>query len=1265
MFEIKFDDIKRLDAIQLTELLKILLYLECQKNGIFESSASVSLNITVPDGGEDGRIEWSEGIERTSWLPSRLCLFQSKAEKSMTKSSFKKAMLTKSKNKNIQPQMAAVFDNLGACIFFYGDSLGKTDKEKRVIGIREALKEAGRADWDTLIIDIYDANKIADWTNEHLPAVIQVCKWTNQRIPNSFQTWHGWSEYEDHTLFKFVETDVMKEKVDEIREAVKEPQKILRVIGLPGLGKSRLVLQALSEPAELRNRVVYIDASKKNEDLADLIRQHRQRKDRTLFVVDNCELSLHQHLRREITHRESTLSLITIDFDPSEKTGGSDPVICLTECSDSLIRDMLTQVFGSTLTESDLDIVVKFSQGYPLIAALIAKDRKDKKIDAGSLNDDVLLDRLLWGRQQKTEEAFNVISSCALFRRLGYSDTEEEERKLVAKLFAEVDENKFFTHCQHFIGRKIVQKHGDFIMIVPMPLAMRLSADWWRNCSPQKSQDAIKGLTKNLTQALCDQIKMLHYVPEVKELTKNLCGVQGPFGSAEVLNTERGSLLFRAFAVVSPEECVDALTRIFGSSSKDELLEIKEGRRNLVYTLETLCFREETFTKAARLLLKFATAENEKWANNATGQFIELYQLYLPGTMASLEERANLLEQQIETDDTDVILVLMAAAEKAFHLGHFTRSGRPEGPEGKPAEKDYQPKSGKEIHSFWVRCLNILVSGATHPDEVIRNKATECIEHIIYPCIQKFFLDELYDALSKIMALRKSFWTKALQKLDFAVRQSGAKFEGDDKEKIIKLYELLNPKSIEEKINLWVSKSTWDYMEKGEDGKYIDLSIERAKEVAEEFSRKKSDWKQLLRTMATGQQRNGFAFGKEAAAKTEEVEKLTNIALGVMEEVTDEDGNPAVLGGILSTTKESKPDFVSKELDQIAQNPKLRKYLIPLTCMLGIEKADFYRCANLLVEGKLSAEQFNLFAYGSVLQSLDSNSVSDVARKLIARGGQGPSVALLLLHMYGHQDEKKKSACFEVLREAILAIEITELRMSQMDIYNWQESCEQLLKRNHDKELANYILEQMVKVCQLEDSDLFYEYDHPFISILQIILKEPYLNEAWLVIGSNLVSGDWRLETRFQWLLGKDLSDTTQTPGILFSLPDELLVKWARSNAKAVLFLARIVPVITRTTNHSGEICGKIGPLARLLIDEHGDNDAFLSVLSSNIGSFSWTGSETPLYRMRIEALSELTEHPKEKVRTWGTNELEFTKSRLKYSQKRDEEHNAGIFDKF
>jgi hypothetical protein len=80
LFDVEKRHIEQLDSDKLIKVLRKLLNLEANKFAIPQSAANVYLNINDPDGGEDGRIKWENGPQKTVWIPNRFTIFQSKAQ---------------------------------------------------------------------------------------------------------------------------------------------------------------------------------------------------------------------------------------------------------------------------------------------------------------------------------------------------------------------------------------------------------------------------------------------------------------------------------------------------------------------------------------------------------------------------------------------------------------------------------------------------------------------------------------------------------------------------------------------------------------------------------------------------------------------------------------------------------------------------------------------------------------------------------------------------------------------------------------------------------------------------------------------------------------------------------------------------------------------------------------------------------------------------------------------------------------------------------
>lgn len=67
IFEVDAEQISQLDSVTLVQLMKRLLLAECRLVDIPLRAAVVPLQISVPDGGEDGRVEWNDGIDTTNF----------------------------------------------------------------------------------------------------------------------------------------------------------------------------------------------------------------------------------------------------------------------------------------------------------------------------------------------------------------------------------------------------------------------------------------------------------------------------------------------------------------------------------------------------------------------------------------------------------------------------------------------------------------------------------------------------------------------------------------------------------------------------------------------------------------------------------------------------------------------------------------------------------------------------------------------------------------------------------------------------------------------------------------------------------------------------------------------------------------------------------------------------------------------------------------------------------------------------------------------
>jgi hypothetical protein len=152
------------------------------------------------------------------------------------------------------------------------------------------------------------------------------------------------------------------------------------------------------------------------------------------------------------------------------------------------------------------------------------------------------------------------------------------------------------------------------------------------------------------------------------------------------------------------------------------------------------------------------------------------------------------------------------------------------------------------------------------------------------------------------------------------------------------------------------------------------------------------------------------------------------------------------------------------------------------------------------------------------------------------------------------------------------------------------------------------------------------------------------------------ISDDWMTKHHLTHVLG-DLNDKNIGASLIASFPIEFLRGWCEQNRpNAAHILARITPVIVKTESQM-----QWHPVAKMLLDNFGDDEEMLSELSANWGTFSWSGSLIPYYEQQLALIQQLANHPTPAVRQWQAQNVEWLTQRIDFERKREEEVRLGV----
>ncbi|MEA5115935.1 MAG: hypothetical protein VB050_18115 [Geobacteraceae bacterium] len=1249
LFRVESRDITDLNDIQLTRLLKLLLHLEARSSGIADRAVDVALNITVADGGEDGRIKWEGGPDNTCFLPSRFCQFQNKATEMRPTDCANEIVASDGSMKRM---VEDALDNGAAYILFTNQELNTYQKiPNRIKNIREKLIQLGKAYAETVTIEIYDAAKIEGWVNKYISAIVAVLNWVGRPLERGLKTWSDWGQQGEYQRFSFVADEDRKAALDSIKSLLNVPGKCARIVGLSGLGKSRLAFEAFRDVDELDDfskRVVYVDACA-NSAVLGLITDWVQCGLEGIVVVDNCDISLHEKIRREIQRADSNLSALTLDYNLDR--ANHTVIIQLRQLPDENIKQMLAPVYGDQI--SDLDRIVSFAQGFPQMAVLLADARLENEPEMGRLSDDDLAHKMLWGGREHDEKDEKILKGCALFDRFGLDDEVSPEYEFIAEKVVEVSADDFFDCVKRFEERGIIDRRGRFAKLVPKPLAIRLAAEWWRRTRPQKQMGLIESeMPGLLVESFCDQVSRLDFLPEVKALTEELCGPQGPFGQAEVILSDRGSRLFRSFVEVNPIATSRALANVLNPLNDGDLKAIDgDIRRNLVWALEKLCFHEECFEEAANSLLLLASAENETWSNNATGQFKQLFRLSLSGTEASPTIRLKVIDNALASGRNTIRKLAVSALDVAIQTYGGSRSiGAEYQGSGEPL-KEWQPKVWGDIFEYWkqalLRLCNLVVEG-----DVLASDAKKTIGHHIRGLMQNGQVDILDIIIRRIVESKGPLWPEALDGIKDSLRYEGDQMPKEGKAKLNDWIHLLTPSDLAERLKLYVTIPPFEH-EKGSDGHYVDIAAQNAKALAEELAPNLESLIPYLDKLLIGEQRQTYCFGTTLFQSSNNWEELLSKTIEVVLKIDKPNIN--LLLGMLNGIHRSDPTYWESIIDRLVETESLLPFYALLLTSGEVNKSQLNKLIELIRLNKIPPVCANMFSYGRPLEHLSTDIVKQFVMSLADTSNDGAWVSLEILSMYCHTNPERFNNCKPTFFQIVIKLNLDKKNEhSQLDVYLWRDIVVNLLS-SEGPEFAKLIAKKIVESCtdKLDYSDLYHYVKPTTRKLFQL-----YGREVWPIFAESIRNAEALEKYRLTELLSSEDRFDKKETSVLAELPDDLLREWcAQEPATAPVFVAGATDVLLDVKDGY-----QISPRARFLLDNFGDDDRVLSALSANIGSFGWTGSLVPYYQKELAALETIKEHENAKVREWVKRRIVYLNKMIDKETLRDEEHDWGIY---
>lgn len=1252
-FEVTGAHIGALSAPYLVILSRRLLVAEAAKNRIPPDAIHVGSNLTAADGGVDASIRWAGAPDRTPYLPSRNCVVQVKAA-AITPAKAAKDILTTAGD--LEPAIRATLDSGGTYLMLCSHAYVGREIAKRATAIIEAAHAQG-VKVNALQVAFRDADQIATWVNEHPQVATWVQEQTQPGLASTFRTYTHWAGRHEHET-PFVDDERLAAVRNAVRPAAEQEREVVRVVGLSGLGKSRLVLEALADDVDAGYRpadlVLYgIETELGSTTVKGAVQFLTDIGKRAIIVVDRCSVETHADLAAMVRRSSSRLSLITIDHEIPR--GPLPPGTHLIERASTAVVEALIKTLQPGLPTEDVRRLVKFANGFPQMAVLSA-GAWVADIPLATVTTDFLIEQVVIGsRSVNKDEVLQCAKLLSVFGLLGLRDEAAVELGQAASISGVLSAEQLRATFADLVHRRVAQPRGRFITIQPRPIAHSLSERQWREWGPDKWDEILTQAPARLREKAAGQLALLNRSDISLEVTRHVCRRGGPLDSYEAVSDDANARVIDRLSEVDGKATGELLERVFDTLPNGALKDLAGDARDAIrWAVQRIAFVPVTFELGAMLLLRLALAENESWANNSTGQFKSLFPAYLADTAADGAARLSLLDELIDQDQPAQNILLVEALERGAEVMHFSRSVGIESHGLRKALEPWNPRTPDAV-AYIGECLERLLRFALVEDEV-GARAKQALANDFRALIGTGFIDLVERAVAEITTGQGRYWPEALSSLGDVIAYDEGALPKEVLDRVQAMIAMVSPDDLSGRLKLLVTEMPWDYP----CNEKLDFDVRETRQqeaiadVADEALQHPDVLAVTLTALSTGEQRMSGPFG--AALATQANDKLLWLwaIMKAYRAAPVGKQNPDLLTSYLAELAKTKPRLVGTFKRRAIKTPTLARIVPLLSFKMEIPAADILLVCDGLKNGIVPPNALYTWTVGGRLAKREPAEVAPLFSQMFSTPDQS-SLGYDLIGMYTHGRKDRLEQLRPQLREA--AENAFAKSSNNMHDHHFVELMAWLLEKGRGDTDARAVALSLTRqlLDRVEGGSLS---DERRIKPLLPLLLRGFPEIVWPLIG-NAITSNPKASWRFQHALGKGYSfGGSQEKAPIQELSEDTLLAWCHANPDvAPAFLINILPLLTK--GEQGCEGDQFTETVRRLIDEFGERDDVQQALVANMHTFGWSGSLTSYFALYEQPFASLHMHPMAGVRRWARKMSDSIARQITQEQQSDDEQEA------
>lgn len=1201
-FELDGQEIENIGK-RVHDLMNRVLTLEAIRSGVALTNVDLTWRENDPDAGIDADVRDAGAISR--FIPAGHSIWQFKGG-DVSPADIKKEVLS-------HPLVRKALQDGAHYRFVSGKNFGVgTKKANR----RDALKAvAAEIPCSPDQLEFLDGADVAKWASD-FPTLLSLPYFPARGISGLLRH-EKWDRFEDGKP-SFVATAKQEGNIQQLREDIRQEHHgpgTYRVEGFSGRGKTRHVLEAL-RPEDIAPLVLYAP-SPISIDPA-LFHWMESRPDAAcVLVVDECEDIDVAILEGRVRAVGNGVALITIGRWPSRRSSQSG-LFTLEQATDEELRKIVETVSPSFSGET-VSHIADLASGYISLAVLIARkwSNAQNAISVTTLSRDAAIEgfiEAIIGRKLLANE-WAALRAASLLSIVGCDREVGGELDLVAGIFGMAGDDARQVLDTPDLA-VLVHKKGRYRYVNPEIFAIRLAADAWGTHRDKLA--ALPGVlpTRDTRTRFFRRLASLGENEQTRDIVDQLLSSRDVFPDAGVINDATRAELLEALTIASPETGAATLDRLLGDLGLDDLRKLNGGRRAVVWTLQRLAWLPTTFDTSARLMLSLAEAENESYANNATGIWGQLFRLYLSGTSVPIEDRLDFIETILASPEASGRRKELAVdALLGVFATHASRAVVATSLAGRPLPPEWAPRTRGEERKARERALALLSSQIQSGQELVAYTVKRFSDELrsILALLPTMKVIKMIEVVLKLST--KSQVAEVVREIDTILSFDGNRMPPDLKKELERIREAILSSNFESRLARWVGKPSAADWRPGDDTLIEQKIGDVVNEAWADQRVLDESWDWLLSDDAS---RAPIFFEQLGARDTE-----WTLEQRLRADAKQRDR--AILWGsyLKGRARAGDADQVDELLDNASKDESAMPMALDATWILDPSDRGAARITEMLNTGKLDPNRTARLMYGGWISRVSSESARQLIAAVLKKNGSRAALELLGMRLHGSSTEAENFA-----EEIWGCLEQTAGEDDTMAVFYWAHLAK-MIEERRGAALAELIVDGIAK-----GNRYLGDRDDQMEVLLGIARREP--EKVWPLLGEAMLREDV-YSFSVQFGLSGALIDV---------FPPKTVIEWIEARGEEA---ARVVAELV-------ELGEELSDVAQYLIERWGENRHVKPALLSGFLSGVWTGP----YHRRIEqqlGLIEKWSHYKNKeIAKWAKGLKPSFQEEFRKWKQRDEE---------